>query len=142
MANTSDPTSPTEGYEEFIGHVAQRLPFALHQKIGLHPDTINVSFSEHFMREVSVRIEMDLFGGTKETEKQVYFYYAHPANWWEMFKQSYFPQWLLGRFPVRQKEIRESKTVKFVETEIFKDLSMEDKQRWKFTRLSNSFYES
>lgn len=30
----------------------------------------------------------------------------HPADWWEHFKERWFPAWLLRRFPVRRCRVR------------------------------------
>lgn len=34
-------------------------------------------------------------------EKQTPYGFDYPASWWQHFKQTYFPKWLLERFPVR-----------------------------------------
>ena len=31
--------------------------------------------------------------------------YNHPATWWQGFKGTFFPQWLLRRYPVRMTDI-------------------------------------
>lgn len=36
-------------------------------------------------------------------DQQDYKYYT-PTSWWQMFKQEYFPIWLLKRFPITRKE--------------------------------------
>lgn len=38
----------------------------------------------------------------KERTEEVCF--SQPATWWQHFKQDVFPEWLLARFPVRQKQ--------------------------------------
>jgi hypothetical protein len=30
--------------------------------------------------------------------------FEYPKSWWQMFKQQYFPKWLLKRFPVKTKK--------------------------------------
>ena len=36
-----------------------------------------------------------------------------PLTWWDFFKQERFPNWLLNRFPAKQRIIKKKKTVKF-----------------------------
>jgi len=41
--------------------------------------------------------------------------YVHPSTWWQHFKQSFYPEWLLDIFPVK------TKTVEFSFRAIFPD---------------------
>jgi hypothetical protein len=49
---------------------------------------------------------------------------SYPSNWWQMFKQQYFPEWLKEKFPVKTKT--KSWTVRVMATypklpQVFKD---------------------
>ena len=45
--------------------------------------------------------------------KDVAFSFKFPATWWQHFKQSLFPRWLLGWFPVKYKDNTAKKRVIF-----------------------------
>lgn len=47
------------------------------------------------------RIEREFFGERKQEEVEVQFQF--PASWWQHFKQRWFPDWLLKRYPIVMK---------------------------------------
>ena len=45
--------------------------------------------------------------------RDVSFVFKFPSTWWQHFKQSYYPEWLLRKFPVRYSESIGKKRVIF-----------------------------
>jgi len=80
-------------------------------------DTIVMQFTAWLTEETLV-----------DTEQTVIF--KHPASWWEHFKQEKFPQWLLKRFPARQK--CEIKTLHFERTAIYPEAPVMGKPYQKY----------
>ena len=53
--------------------------------------------------------EMALSISTIFLTKEAYVIHGHfdvPETWWQHFKESYFPKWILKRFPVKTKKLK------------------------------------
>jgi hypothetical protein len=56
-------------------------------------------FYDYLSDSIVFRFRAFLYGQEKTIEKVVLF----PTSWFQMFKQMYFPQWLIQYFPVKTK---------------------------------------
>jgi len=86
--------------EEFIFKV-QRIwvERALDYGILLHPERLKVTVWDMInMDAIGIRLLLDIATQKGDT-------WAIPADWWQHFKQRWFPRWLERRFPVRTKLI-------------------------------------
>ena len=76
--------------------VLERYKFAILQAIPKeYVDTFDVNFSheEGFEDDVYMRV-MRLFYGYKLEN------YKIPVDWWQAFKERFFPKWIIKRFPI------------------------------------------
>ena len=62
-------------------------------------DSYTTQMSKLISKEIVYKIKTEIFG-----EKHKVKIYA-PKNWFQMFKKQYFPNWLLKKFPVQNKEL-------------------------------------
>lgn len=69
-----------------------------------------------------LRVQREFFGKQINDQKTVEFTAVFPTTWWQHFKQDYFPNWLLKRFPVKKKVLKESQTVFFTRMMEFPEL--------------------
>ena len=59
-------------------------------------------WQDYSMRQIITMVEAYLWSNTIHTERETY---QHTASWWQGFKASFFPPWLLRRFPVRMTSV-------------------------------------
>lgn len=48
-----------------------------------------------------------------------YFYYKTPSTWFQMFKKSHYPKWLLNKYPVKYTNHKSRRTIKFTRYETY-----------------------
>ncbi len=92
----------------------QELAFRLREAVPDHYPTQISYITGDFLKCLYLELREDIWAEKlQDTEKEVKFEFSYPAGWWQYFKQDYFPEWLLKRFPVIKVEIKQWKTVQF-----------------------------
>ena len=71
---------------------------------------IEDDYRKFFVDEIAIRITREFFGD--KVEKEISLDFEYPATWWQHFKRSHFPKWLLKKFPVKKKTISKSKSLR------------------------------
>ena len=80
--------------------ILTKLRVAIVNKVGGYLNDVNVDIVADAVAEAFKIDVMGFVWGEKVDRKLVFEY---PATWWQMFKQQYFPEWLLKRVPVKMK---------------------------------------
>lgn len=75
----------------------EKIRFGVHAHISKHINEARVDIVEILNDMFTVEVKGFVWG--EKVDRIVMFEY--PATWWQMFKQQYFPEWILERFPVR-----------------------------------------
>lgn len=65
------------------------------------------------LSQLAIEIQREFFAERKQTGIDVYFHFEKPATWWDFFKISNFPAWLLRRFPAKMVTVTQLKNVEF-----------------------------
>ncbi|MEL6972629.1 MAG: hypothetical protein AAFO02_20865 [Bacteroidota bacterium] len=83
--------------------VLQKCQMVLHQFLDYKQvEQIILNTPEEVYGKLLFRIQREFFGEKKQEEVEVRFQF--PATWWQQLKQSYFPKWLLAKYPVVMKD--------------------------------------
>jgi len=92
-------------YAEVDGVMLQKFKFVasqyisteLAQHFGEAPE-VEVILSERFMfDELCLRIVQEIWGREVDASQEI----SYPADWWQAFKERWFPKWALVKWPVR-----------------------------------------
>ncbi len=70
---------------------------ALLNGLQIEPDRFIVKFKEANGVQ-TIQLLLDILIQEEEL-------YGHPADWWQMFKERYFPKWAKRRWPIKQTEV-------------------------------------
>lgn len=63
---------------------------------------VDVSMAQDFLTDqIAVRVIQEVWGEILDEVE-----HSYPADWWQAFKERWFPAWLLRRYPVKLKIMR------------------------------------
>lgn len=98
--------------EKFITIMLEKLKFALVKDVGksiidnLKLDVIDVD-PDYYALKIK-----GFIWGYEERRDSIVVNFDIPLNWWQMFRESHFPKFLLKKWPIKKKKISKEVDVK------------------------------
>lgn len=78
--------------------ILEKVPFSLRQ---MFPDNVILVDTSYFEDVLSLTIRGFILGEKRRRYKKI----VYPRDWWQAFKEQFFPAWLLNKYPVQYKVI-------------------------------------
>lgn len=139
--NTSKHWIPKLKPMEFKSYLLERLEYVLETKFD--SELANGLSSEVFdsqLYSVLLKLKKHIYGESIREEVKIKMAYQIPNGFWQHFKQDYFTQFLLERFPVKYKIFTETRVLYFKRDFIFpKAYSPDIDQLSKYVIKDNHF---
>ena len=115
MENNFGPMADFKNEEAVLNLVKEVMEFSVNPR-----EFSALSFDvKQVFGQYMVRIQREMYGEKVQKSVTVEFSFKQPATWWQHFKQTNFPAWLLRKFPVQYSFQTEKKTVEFDRTFVF-----------------------
>jgi len=110
------PTVTTEKLERMKAVILYYVTEEMAELFANAPKVTMHSYGKFIADEIVVRVKQDILGRELERIEA-----AYPADWWEAFKDHWFPEWAKQRWPVRRVEVR------LVARELYPKVALPDK---------------
>ena len=95
----------------------QYITKELAEQFAIAPKVEMSMLGSFMLDEIVLRVVQEVYGHQVESKSVRY-----PADWWEAFKNHWFPEWMLKRWPVRWN------TEKLEAWEVYPKLSLPDRE--------------
>ena len=91
-----------DDYVQYKELVLEKIKFGLSRHISkAQLMDMKIERTEGFICDDIVFAIRGYLSGEKLREEKRNWKIKYPSSWWQMFKEQYFPQWLINKFPIK-----------------------------------------